>query len=75
MSEEDQPQSTSDKEKAKQVNEQVSINESITVKLERVEKLLKEAEERQKKVEVLESQRKEQEESLKEIKRKLKMNT
>jgi hypothetical protein len=77
MDPEGQPQPSSDKEKTKQVNEPVSISESVSFKLERVEQLQKEAqgfqkeaEEFRKQAEMLESQRKKDEESLKEIKRK-----
>lgn len=52
------------------MNERVSVSEEVTFKLERVKELLKEADEREKRVEVLESQRKKDEESLKEIKRR-----
>lgn len=70
MNQEDKSYSSSDKEKNKQVNERVSVSEEVTFKLERVKELLKEADEREKRVEVLESQRKKDEESLKEIKRR-----
>jgi hypothetical protein len=43
MSQEDKPQSSSDKEKNKQVNEGVSVSEEVTFKLERVKELLNKA--------------------------------
>jgi hypothetical protein len=57
------------------VNEGVSVSEEVTFKLERVKELLNKAKEHEKRAEMLAYQIKKDEESLKEIKRKLKIDT
>ena len=71
MSQEDKPQSSSSgKEKKEVVNEKVGITEDVVVVLRKVDELLDKAKEQEKQVETLESERKKDEEELKEIKRK-----
>ena len=71
MSQEDKPKSSSSgKEKKEVVNEKVGITEDVVVVLRKVDELLDKAKEQEKQVETLESERKKDEEELKEIKRK-----
>ena len=72
MKEEDKLQPSADKEENKQVvvNDQVTISETVFVKLEKAKELLNKAKEHEKRAEVLESERKKDEEDLKAIRRK-----
>jgi hypothetical protein len=71
MSQEDKPQSSSDKEKkVVNVSERVSITEDVVAVLKRVDQLLDKAKEREKEVEILEEERKKDEEALKQIRRR-----
>jgi hypothetical protein len=77
MVQEDKSQSSSEKKKTAEVSDKVTISESVYVRLERVDKLQEEAKKLQeearefkKRAELLESEVKKDEESLKEIKRK-----
>jgi hypothetical protein len=71
MNEEDKSQSSTDKKEIKQVvNDKVTISETVYVKLEKAKELLNKAKEHEKRAEVLESERKKDEEDLNKIRRK-----